>query len=143
MKKLQQKTCSLDGQGHLWMNIKVSLQLEDISLRFVMSKYEGNPLTNNKIIAQMSRNQANSVIWHWRLTPFKGQGQIQFQHLEGVVINVRLSLSKYEDNHLNNKVIASNIRIQAHHTVIDQFKGGITPSWMVRPEHENDMRISS
>ena len=33
-------------------------QLEGISLRLVISKYEGNPLTNNTVIAQIRRNQA-------------------------------------------------------------------------------------
>ena len=43
-----------------------------------MSKYEGNPLTNNEVIAERSRNQAKIIIWPWNLRPisFKGQGQI-------------------------------------------------------------------
>ena len=38
--------------------VKVSLVKVGISLRTVISKNEGSPLTNNKVMAQISRNQA-------------------------------------------------------------------------------------
>ena len=71
-----------EGQGY-------SGQIEGISIRIVISIYEDNLLTNNKIIAQTSRNQA--IIWPRRSVPFKGQCQIQCKRLEGVVTNVILS----------------------------------------------------
>ena len=76
-------------------------QLENISLRLIISKNEGNSLRNSKVIAQVSRHQAEL-----KKTDLVGQGQdrIQLKRLEDVVTNV--IMLKYEDNPLkNNKVI--------------------------------------
>ena len=82
---------------------------EGLSLRIVISENEGTPLTNIKIISQIS----SRIIWNWKSRLFKGQDQIQLKRIKGVVRNV--IMSKYEDNPLeNNKVISNNNNIQAY-----------------------------
>ena len=43
-----------------------TLQLEGMSLRIDIYKYEDNPLTNNKVITKISINQAK--FWYLALT---------------------------------------------------------------------------
>ena len=85
------------------MKVNVSL---DISIKIVTSKYEVNALTNNKVIAQISRNQAKFNNLNFMAKAIL-KANVRFQRHEGVV--TRVILSKYEDNPLNNnKVIANN-----------------------------------
>ena len=95
-----------------------------------------------KGITQISRKQAKFNNLTWRSMPFKGQCQIQFKRLEGVVTNV--ILFKYEDIPLDsNKVIANNSKIQAYYTINWFIQRTKLLIWMIQPWHANDIHTSS